>query len=332
MAGGTRRRSTLLAASMMCGLAAVLYVVPPSIERPVRAAVVDLVISGQAATLERYDRLRPSLVSWNWRRLIAFVGNASEAAGMPAQASPAATASQERIDSLELQCRRLRVENARLRDELSTAEKYGVSPIPVSTGHAAEPPAVIRAAVLGRDALELWRTAPHLNQGHRHGVSESSLVLDAAAPHLDQGSDSGVQPELDVLIGRCVVGRIANVGRWTSTLEPITDSRYRALAQIIRPSEQGGSFGTEGILVGQGTSFCKLTEVPTTQSVRVGDEVYTSERDHRTPVPLYYGRVVRVEESGRNWDIAVEPAVKVADLRTVAVLKIPPILGRTLAE
>jgi rod shape-determining protein MreC len=329
----------MLAASLMCGLAAVLYVAPSRVVRPFQAAVLDLVISGQAATLDRYERWRPSLVSRHWHRFLIV---AATAAGLT-KADPASRNAQEpgaelegvarqRMDALDLQCRRLRVENAQLREELSLAEKYGVSPVPVSNGQSDKRPTVIRAAVLGRDAIKLWPMAPHLNQGDRHGVAESSLVLDAAAPHLDQGSDAGVQPELDVLIGRCVVGRVATVGRWTSTLELITDTRYRALAQIIRPSEQGGTFGTEGILVGQGTPLCKLTDVPTTQSVRVGDEVYTSERDHRTPVSLYYGRIVRVVESGRHWDIDVDPAVKVAELRTVAILKVPPVLGRTLAE
>jgi cell shape-determining protein MreC len=64
----------------------------------------------------------------------------------------------------------------------------------------------------------------------------------------------------------------------------------------------------------------------------VGDEVYTSDRDRRFPIPLYFGRVVRVEEAGHNWDIHVRPAVRVSDLKTVAVLKFPQRAGKTLAE
>ena len=155
-----------------------------------------------------------------------------------------------------------------------------------------------------------------MNSGRAQGLVESDAVLDESGPHLDQGSEAGIEPELDVLIGRCVVGRIASVGHWTSALESITDRRYRGLAQIIRPSDQGAPFGAEGILVGQGTELCKLTDVPTTQSVRIGDDVYTSDRDRRFPISLYYGRVVRVTEAGRNWDISVRPAVRVtADLR-----------------
>ena len=233
---------------------------------------------------------------------------------------------------MQRQCRRLEIENARLHDELRLAEKYGISPIPVPNAAAARAPGVVRAAVVSRETLALWVSARHLNQGRAHGVTESSLVLEDNLPHIDEGSDAGVEPELDVFTGCCVVGRIASVGRWTSTLELVSDAHYRALAQIVRPSEGGASFGTEGIIVGQGNGRCKLSDVPTTQTVRIGDEVYTSDRDGRIGVPLYYGRVVRVAEAGRHWDITIEPAVKAADVKTVVVLKLPPILGKMLAQ
>jgi cell shape-determining protein MreC len=206
-----------------------------------------------------------------------------------------------------------------------------VSPVPTTVRSSPDTLTVVRAAVIN-PRTQSAAAEQLLNSGRSHGLAESDVVLDESAPRLDQGSEAGIEPELDVLIGRCVVGRIASVGRWTSAIEPITDPRYRGLAQIIRPSDQGGSFGAEGILVGQGTELLKLTDVPTTQSVRVGDEIYTSDRDRRFPIPLYYGRVVRVEESGRNWEIAVRPAVRVSDLKTVAVLKVGHPAGKTLAE
>ncbi len=215
----------------------------------------------------------------------------------------------------------MQLENARLREDLSLAEKYGVSPVPATAHSSPDALSVVRAAVINQQTQSV-AAEQLLSAGGSQGLAESDVVLDEPGPRLDQGSEAGIEPELDVLIGRCVVGRIASVGRWASALEPITDHRYRGLAQIIRPSDQGGSFGAEGILVGQGTELLQLTDVPTTQSVRVGDEVYTSDRDRRFPIPLYYGRVVRVEEAGRNWEIAVRPAVRVSELKTVAVLKV----------
>lgn len=314
------RRSTLLTAVACCAASSALFALP-RLQQPIRGAILDVVVSGQSLAIRHYEAWRNGAV-------------ASPPHDRPATAQSAVVTpmADEKLRNLEQTCRRLRVENARLREELQLAEKYGVSPIPVAAARPAVAPTVIPAALISRETLSHWHSVRHLGQGRGQGVEESSLVLESGSPHLDQGSDAGIEPELDVFIGRCVVGRIASVGHWTSTLELITDARYRALVQIVRPTDQGGSFGTEGILVGQGTGLCKLTDVPTTQTVRVGDEVYTSDRDKRTCVPLYYGRIVRVEEAGRHWDITVEPAAKADDLKSVAVLKLPPNFGRPLAE
>jgi hypothetical protein len=315
----SRTQSTLLAAAAMVAVAVALFLSPARVQRTMRSAVLDIVTPGQAWVLGRYESGR-DLALARYSRLMS---------GARPDVSTSAPETDPRLTALEQACRHLRLETARLREELSLAEKYGVSPVPVPVQSSRDLATVVRAAVISRGA-QSFAAEQFLGSGRSQGLAESDVVLDEAAPRLDQGSEAGVEPELDVLIGRCVVGRIASVGRWTSALEPITDPRYRGLAQIIRPSDQGGSFGAEGILVGQGTELLKLTDVPTTQSVRVGDEVYTSDR--RFPVPLYYGRVVRVEEAGRNWDISVHPAVRVSDLKTVAVLKFSRLAGKTLAE
>jgi rod shape-determining protein MreC len=313
------KRSTLLSAAAVLMASGGLFIAPPRLQQAVRGSVLDVVVSGQALAMSRYDALRRSASS------LAFTRR-------PVENVATAAPSDEAARKLEQTCRKLRLENARLREELQLAEKYGVSPIAIPKLHATTTPEVVRAALVSRQVLSQWRTLRTLNQGRSAGISESSLVLEEDSPHLDQGADAGIEPDLDVFIGRCVVGRIASVGRWTSTLESITDRRYRALVQIVRPTDQGGSFGTEGILVGQGNGLCKLTEVPTTETVRVGDEVYTSERDSHAGVSLYYGRIRSVEEAGRHWDITVEPAVKTQELNSVAVLKLPPNFARPLAQ
>ena len=319
MGRSNSRRTTLLTAAALSVVAGGLSVAPPAVQQALRGAVLDVVVSGQSFAIHRLDTWRAAEVALP--------------AGPPAERAEAvANPESEQRLALEQACRRLRLENARLREELHLAETYGVSPIPVPNARSAGVPSVVRAAVVSRQILSQWQSVRHLNQGRARGITESSIVLEENLPHLDQGSEAGVETEFDVFIGRCVVGRIASVGRWTSTLEPITDPHYRALAQIVRPTDQGGTFGTEGILVGQGNGLCKLTEVPTTETVRVGDEVYTSDRDGRCRIPLYYGRVKTVAEAGRHWEITVDPAVKTADLKSVAVLKLPPSFVRPLAE
>ena len=321
------KRSILLTAAAICAVGSGLSVSPPRLTEPLRGAVLDVVVSGQAFALSHYEAGRRSLLLVPARWLARDDKSPAESLPSASEGSPL----DESRRKLEQTCRQLRIENAQLREELQLAEKYGVSPIPVSTAPRASAATLVRAGLVNGHMLEEWRSVP-LDQGRTAGVTESSLVLEDGLPHLDQGSDAGIEPELDVLIGRCVVGRIASVGRFTSTLESITDSHYRALAQIVRPSDQGGSFGTEGILVGQGNGRCKLTEVPNTETVRVGDEVYTSQRDARAGAPLYYGRISKVEEAGRHWDITVEPAAKAGELRSVVVLKLPPSFTRPLAQ
>jgi cell shape-determining protein MreC len=313
------RRSTLLSAAAVLVTAGGLFIAPLRLQQIVRGGVLDGVVSSQAFAMSRYDAVRESAV----RCVIP---------GRPSSNEAKKDSSDELARNLERICRELRIENARLREELQLAEKYGVSPIAVPKSNTATAPEVVRAALVSRQALSQWRTVRTLYQGRSAGIAESSLVLEEDSPHLDQGADAGIEPDLDVFIGRCVVGRIASVGRWTSTLESITDRRYHALVQIVRPTDQGGSFGTEAILVGDGNGLCKLTEVPTTETVRVGDEIYTSERDSRAGVPLYYGRIRSVEEAGRHWDITVEPAAKIENLKSVAVLKLAPNFARPLAQ
>jgi rod shape-determining protein MreC len=319
MGRANSRRSTLLTAAALAAVAGGLFVAPLAVQQALRGAVLDVVVSGQSFALHRLDTWRAAEVAMP--------------AGLPApRAEVVAKPENDQQRALEQACRWLRLENARLREELNLAETYGVSPVPVPNARSAGVPAVVRAEIVSRQTLSRWQSVRHLNQGRARGIAESSMVLEENLPHLDQGSEAGVETEFDVFIGRCVVGRIASVGLWTSTLEPITDPHYRALAQIVRPTDQGGTFGTEGILVGLGNGLCKLTEVPTTETVRVGDEVYTSDRDGRCRIPLYYGRIKTVAEAGRHWDITVEPAVKTAELKSVAVLKLPPSFARPLAE
>jgi cell shape-determining protein MreC len=311
----------MLAAAATFTAAAILFAAPPRIHRAVRNPVLDVVAPSQAWGLAKYESGR-----------LLILARFAHFRWAPSPNAPTLSAHADaRVAAMEQGCRRLRLENARLREELSLAEKYGVSPVNVSQAGSSGVPSAVRAAVIGARTSPL-ATEQLLSSGRAHGIAESDVVLDASLPHLDQGAEAGVEAELDVLIGRCVVGRIASVGRWASALQPITHPRYRGLAQIVRPSDQGGSFGAEGILVGQGTELLKLTDVPTTQSVRVGDEVYTGDHDRRFPIPVYYGRVVRVEEAGRNWDISVQPAARVNDLKTVAVLRVGHTAGKPLAE
>src|ERR1700685_4080666 len=93
------RRSTLLAAAAICFAAGAMPLLP-RLEAPLRAAVLDVVVSGQVFVLDRYH---------GWRAASA------SAALMPISAPGTSNTAplEERSRELEQTCRRLRIENAK---------------------------------------------------------------------------------------------------------------------------------------------------------------------------------------------------------------------------
>ena len=120
-----------------------------------------------------------------------------------------------------------------------------------------------------------------------------------------------------------MIGKVEHVGRWTSTFQRVTDSRYRGRAQLIRETKSGFVFEAQGILKGQGGPLCKLEGIPAGKSVRVNDAVYTAERDGILPTPLYYGQVVDavLGMDDREWTVYVKPAAVPSQLTRVHVLR-----------
>lgn len=182
---------------------------------------------------------------------------------------------------------------------------------------------LIETTVLGEVIAEQWRYGKLLDRGEANGVRESSLVVSSRQPLVDVGQDGELSPEDSVLMGRSVIGKIERVGRWTSTLLLLTDATYRGRAQLIQEAENGFAFGARGILKGQGATHCKLEGIAATESVRVGDGVYTADRDGFVTTPLYYGKVVEATlgSDDREWKVLVEPAPLPSRLTSVQVLR-----------
>lgn len=185
-------------------------------------------------------------------------------------------------------------------------------------------PQLLQAKVLGteRDLLRA-RLGRLLDQGTDHKIAIDDLVLADDAPHLDQGDAAGVQSDMPVFAGRYVVGRIKQVGRWTSTLQLVTDAEFRGPAQLIRESSQGPLLGAQGVVAGNGDGTCRLEHVAATEPVSIGDFVYTVRRQHSLPEPVCYGRVVAAEvsETAGHWSITVEPTGDAEPLDSVLVLR-----------
>jgi hypothetical protein len=184
---------------------------------------------------------------------------------------------------------------------------------------------LVPAKVLGREPDVLKeRFARILSRGTSSAVAVDDLVLADDSPHLDRGADAGLEAGQPVLSGRVVVGRIGQAGRWTSTLNLVTDPAYKASAQLVRDSRSGLVLGAAGVLAGNGDGTCRLDRVPAEAPVSVGDFVYSVEQNTEQPAPLYYGRVVTADlPAGADfWSIDVEPAFDTAALDTVQILQV----------
>lgn len=302
------RQSDAKAAVLLCLTAGGLLFVPASISNSVRAVTLDATLPGQRAV--------------NWIR------DCGESAWQDFRST---AEHEQRIDALhgeveqwKRRCRNLEIEAADARREVERSEKMGSAAIVGEPGRPLVVPQMLEASVLGGEFISTWNAGLFLDRGRTHGVAETSLVLDSPALKIDQGQDGALESGQPVYAGRSVVGRVVRVGRWMSTVRCITDPDYRGFAQLVRRTSQGVQFAAQGEIEGRGEEqHCRLNRIPSTETVRVGDQVYTAGRDNMLPFPMYYGKVVKVEhrEGEPHWDIEVEPALWSADLDKVQVLR-----------
>lgn len=289
-----------------------LIALPRSVVAPVRSLVWDLAAPGQTALLSLGESLHTKL-----NTLIA-------------SQSPSAD-NDKLLQDLQRRNRELETHNALLRDQLAHEPQNldrlpkidAVSPLLV--------PEMTTARILGAEQSRLWNEQPILAYGKLQGAKPELLVLDKIRPNLDVGSRQNVQPDSPVYAGRIVVGRIANVGLWTSSLRVVTDPAYHGKARIYHPApptksskgKPGWTAGAVGILEGNGKGACRLKDVAASAAVEVGDRIFTAEEDGILTAPMYYGEVTRADlrKGELNWSIDVRPALDLHRVQAVHVLK-----------
>lgn len=193
-------------------------------------------------------------------------------------------------------------------------------------------PQLIEARVLGETSATLWRSRKLVGAGASAGVVESAIVLDDSRTLIDEGLDSRLSAGDAVYAGRCVVGKVAEVGRYSSTVQTVTEEGYSGRARVARRTSRGLVFGSTGTLFGDGSPRCRLRHI--SEPVNVGDEVYTGGTDGLLPFAMYYGRIVRaeLEPAATEWTIEVEPAVPLDRFERVQILRLGINAGRILAD
>ncbi|MBS0207269.1 MAG: hypothetical protein JSS49_30700 [Planctomycetes bacterium] len=292
-----------------CGLILVgvgLYFAPDSAGVRFRAAVADSLMPGQIAVRQ---------ASISFRENLARLSSETERSR-----HQEVEQLQEQLQAERTRAVALQLQLARQADVQTRSESL---PGPLRTLPRLTSVSLIDARVLGSALAEKWRKGKLLDRGEANGVRESELVLKSSHSLVDLGQDAELSPEDGMLLGRCVIGKIERVGRWTSTFLLLTDAGYRGRAQLVHQTETGFVYGAKGILEGQGESRCRLKGIPSSESVTVGDAVYTATREGASATPLYYGRVVEATLGtlDTEWKVLVEPVSLPNDLTSVQILR-----------
>jgi rod shape-determining protein MreC len=213
---------------------------------------------------------------------------------------------------------------------LATIERTGVTPFAVETARSLIRPRAVRASVLGREILSELNSRRILDRGESDGVSSDLWVLKGDLPIVQAGSALSVADGLPVFAGRCIVGRIVEAGRWTSSLQYLTEPGFRARAVLARdhsesPDAATFAFGAEGLIEGRSDwkqkGLCELTQIPATEHVDMGMSVY-SPPGHAVDAPMLFGHVVSAEvpPGALHWVVTVRPAVDLDRLRQVEIV------------
>lgn len=237
-------------------------------------------------------------------------------------------------DAWEQKCRELHSVNTQLIGALEQARGEQPSPFLAEPGTPLFIPELIEASVIGAEEVQQstqrasFRRIIDVGQlddiiPADYVVNELSSEQRQASPLIDQGTDSGLALDQPVFTGRCVVGKVGQVGRWTSTIIPVTDPEYSGRAQLVRATTQGTVLGAEGVITGDGEGTCLLKYVPGTEPVAVGDVVYTPVGHSSLPVPMHYGTVIEatLTDRAQDWTIVVAPAERLQQARRVQVLR-----------
>lgn len=291
-----------------CLLSVAALSLGPTGERAVRAAIRDAARPGfdlaRAAAAFRADL---DLGRWPW--------TARDVRDRPdSRASKADPAG-------EAELRRLRVELAAARRDLATFDQ-SLGPVGRQAAGSTHGPAVerIAARVLNRSESATGPGGLVVAAGAVQGVEPSRPAVTPIG--LAAGAEAGVPGDAVVLVGAAVLGRTDEVGAWTSTVVPVTDASFRAHVRIVRQTENGTSFGEEGLLEGDGRDGCVVRYVPSTAAVSVGDHVYSYDSSGRIPQPLYFGRIeaAALRDGAPHWDIRVRPAARPDEATEVHVL------------
>ena len=225
-----------------------------------------------------------------------------------------------RLREAELDQRRTLLGVLAAQKQIELLKQTGSSPFSTSQASPLVTAQAISASIIGDEIVSLWRSHRLLDRGSKTGLFEDQWVLDERATRIDHGQDSDVVDGLPVFAGRCLVGRIARSGRWTSSLQLISDPGFRCRAVVLL--QNPGVLSTEFLLEGAGDGTCRLVSVPSGELIEKGALVYSVPGDRGIDSPMLFGRITSalLPAGSLHWEITITPEVNVATLSSVQVV------------
>ncbi|RFU39330.1 rod shape-determining protein MreC, partial [Actinomadura logoneensis] len=202
---------------------------------------------------------------------------------------------------------RLQRENQRLRDQLRSAR--------IDQGKSAQLDRLLGAAGLGGYRI-VAANVISVGQG-----LEDTVTIDA-------GSGSGIRPDMTVMTGDGLVGRVTRVGPATSTVLLATDVNSSVGARLEDSKEIGFVQGRGRRGLGGGRTPMRFQLLDANAPLRVGQRLVTlgsqGERPYVPGVPV--GTVERIDApaGGLTRTAYIQPFVHFTGLDVVAVVVAPP--------
>jgi len=167
------------------------------------------------------------------------------------------------------------------------------------------------------DALNLQRSLVAPTLAAR--VIAGNPVTGVMTVNIDRGTADGVHPNLAVINGRGIVGRvIGNPSAHAATVQLLIDHVAEAGALLEASGAQGGVSG------GFADGNLRLGLLSSAANVAVGERVVSSGQDGIFPIGFLIGKVLQINGTGKVREVVVAPAVNFDRLDVVLVLMVKP--------
>ena len=164
------------------------------------------------------------------------------------------------------------------------------------------------------DALALKRTVVAPSIAAR--VIAGNPMPGVLTVNIDRGTADGIAPDMPVINGLGVVGRvIGKPAGGYATVQLLADRSAWAGAIGERSGVAGGVSG------GHPDGLFRFELLSSVADIAVGDRVLTSGQDGIYPHGFLIGQIVRIEGTGKDREVVVGPAVNFARLDVVLVLQ-----------